>query len=176
MHHYASKPQGFGRHGILAMNALEEVLLWCDAANESHRTLMDEPTRIVLDTISSHYAEPLTLAFLARRSGQSVARLTRQFRKHAGASVQAVIEHRRLDRARQLLIHTTPERKGNREPDRLREPLLFFRPVQIRVRPQPAPLPEQAVRGFVSEVEISDQWVISILLTSKLIRHLILKL
>jgi AraC family transcriptional regulator of arabinose operon len=107
MHRYATQPQGFGRHEILAMNALEEVLLWCDAANESRRTLMDEPTQIVLDTISRHYAERLSLRRLAHTSGQSVARLTRQFRKYVGATTQAVIEQRRLERARQLLARTT---------------------------------------------------------------------
>jgi AraC family transcriptional regulator of arabinose operon len=86
---------------------IQEVLLWCDAANESRRTLMDEPTQIVLDTISRHYAERLSLRRLAHTSGQSVARLTRQFRKYVGATTQAVIEQRRLERARQLLARTT---------------------------------------------------------------------
>lgn len=107
MHHHASHPQGLGRHDLLAMNALEEVLLWCDAANESPHLPMDGPTRIVLDTISSEYAGPLSLKSLAQKSGQSVARLTRQFRIHAGSSPQLLIEKHRLERARQLLARTT---------------------------------------------------------------------
>lgn len=107
MHHYASRPQGLGRHDLLAMNALEEVLLWCDAANETQQPPMDGPTQIVLDLISSRYAERLPLSLLGQKSGQSIARLTRQFRKYVGSSPQIVIEERRLERARQLLARTT---------------------------------------------------------------------
>jgi len=107
MHHYASHSLGCGRSNLLAMNALEEVLLWCDAANETRQVPMDGPTQIVFDMISSHYAKPLPLRLLARESGQSIARLTRQFRKYVGTSPQALIENNRLDRARQLLARTT---------------------------------------------------------------------
>ena len=107
MHHYASRPQGHGRHDLLAMNALEEVLLWCDTSNESRQLPMDGATQIAFDMISCHYAEHLSLRLLAQRSGQSIARLTRQFRKYVGSSPQVLIEKNRLERARQLLARTT---------------------------------------------------------------------
>jgi AraC family transcriptional regulator of arabinose operon len=91
----------------LAMNALEEVLLWADAASEGNRLPVDDRIRLAIQYLGEHYDQPLTLKRLARETGQSVARLTREFRRHTGISVQVYLENFRLDRARQLLVRTT---------------------------------------------------------------------
>jgi AraC family transcriptional regulator of arabinose operon len=91
----------------LSLNALEEVLLWADAAHQSARQPVDGQTRRVVNFLSEHHDRQLTLERLAQMSGQSVARLTREFRRHTGTSVQVYLEDFRLNRARQLLARTT---------------------------------------------------------------------
>jgi AraC family transcriptional regulator, arabinose operon regulatory protein len=107
MHRRASRLAKDPNSEALSMNALEEVLLWADAANEGSRRPIDDPTRKVVQFLGEHHDQPLTLERLAQASGQSVARLTREFRRHTGLSVQVYLENFRLDRARQLLARTT---------------------------------------------------------------------
>ncbi len=99
---------GEDRHAaLLALNALEEVLIRADAVNAGAHRPVDNPTRLVINFLSEHYDRPLTLRELAGMSRQSVARLTREFRRHTGMSVQVYLENFRLDRARRLLGRTS---------------------------------------------------------------------
>jgi AraC family transcriptional regulator of arabinose operon len=91
----------------LAMNALEEILLWCDLSNPHHETTrLDRRIRRALDHISEHLAEPLAVATLATQCGLSPSHFARLFRAQIGETPQRYLELRRLGRARQLLEFT----------------------------------------------------------------------
>lgn len=91
----------------LAMNALEEILLWCDLANPRKETArVDRRIRRSLDFISEHLAEPLTVARIASACGLSPSRFARLFRAETGETPQRYLEFQRLARARQLLEFT----------------------------------------------------------------------
>ncbi len=92
---------------LFALNALETLLLWCQRAKpEAASPTSDVPTRQCIDYICEHLAEPITLARLARHSGQSVSRLTQQFRRQTGLSPMEYLAQRRFERAMQLLERT----------------------------------------------------------------------
>ncbi|QYM79425.1 helix-turn-helix domain-containing protein [Horticoccus luteus] len=91
----------------LGMNALEEVLLWCDHLNPHTLTLgVDARIRRALDLIHDDFARPLSVAALARHSGLSPSRFTHLFQHETGATPQRYLELRRLGRARELLQFT----------------------------------------------------------------------
>jgi AraC family transcriptional regulator of arabinose operon len=93
---------------MFAMNALEEVLLWCDTQNPRAHTLRrDERVQTVIDHIYDHMAEKMTLAALAERSGLSPSRLAALFRDQTGMTPQQFLEEQRLARAQMLLERTT---------------------------------------------------------------------
>jgi AraC-like DNA-binding protein len=68
------------------------------------------PVRSIADVrayIDRHYAEPLTVARLARMAGLSTFHFIRAFRAEAGHTPHQYVRQRRLDRACELLV-TTP--------------------------------------------------------------------
>ena len=91
----------------LAMNALEEVLLWCDHLNPHTAAVgVDPRIRRALDLIHEQFSRPLTVAVLARHSGLSPSRFTHLFQHETGQTPQRYLELRRLGRARELLEFT----------------------------------------------------------------------
>src|SRR5581483_1202342 len=97
----------FPRSEALAMNALEEVLLWCDAVNPSARERpLDTRVRRAVEFLSSNFADETNAASLARRCGISQSRLACLFREQVGKTPQQFLEDRRMMRARQLLERT----------------------------------------------------------------------
>ncbi len=91
----------------LAMNALEEILLWCDLANPRHATAgLDHRISRSLDFICARFSEPLTVAAIAAHSGLSPSRFAHLFRAQTGETPQRYLELQRLNRARQLLEFT----------------------------------------------------------------------
>jgi AraC-like DNA-binding protein len=67
------------------------------------------PTRHLLrakDLVDARYADPLTIADLARAAGLSPAHFSREFRKTFGESPHAYLLTRRLERAAALLRNT----------------------------------------------------------------------
>ncbi len=91
-----------------AMNALEEVLLWCDAANpRSEQARMDSRVQTAMDYMCQHIADDISLDTLAQVSGLSVSRLAHLFRQHTGVTPLQFLEQQRLDRAAQLLELTS---------------------------------------------------------------------
>jgi len=87
-----------------AMNALEEVLLWCDTQNpRAGGAGADARVRDAMDYLVRHLAEPVGLVDAARVCGLSPSRLAHLFRAHAGVTPQQFLEGQRLHRARQLL-------------------------------------------------------------------------
>jgi AraC family transcriptional regulator of arabinose operon len=101
-HHLAAGAQ---RHGeALAMNALEETLLWCDTLNpRSEQARIDPRVRQVMDFLRLHLDEKLTVETLAEISGLSVSRLAHLFREQVGRTPMQFLEWQRLERAKQLL-------------------------------------------------------------------------
>lgn len=91
----------------LAMNALEEVLLWCDLANPRHEAAgVDTRISRSLDFICQRFSEPLTVAAIATHCGLSPSRFAHLFRAQTGETPQRYLELQRLNRARQLLEFT----------------------------------------------------------------------
>lgn len=91
----------------LAMNALEEILLWCDVANPGRENAgLDSRIRRSLDFICEHFAEPLTVTSIAVQAGLSPSRFAHLFREQTGDTPQRYLELQRLNRARQLLQFT----------------------------------------------------------------------
>ena len=94
-------------HEPLAMNALEEILLWCDLANPRHATAgLDNRISRSLEFICARFSEPLTVAAIARHCGLSPSRFAHLFRIQTGETPQRYLELQRLNRARQLLEFT----------------------------------------------------------------------
>lgn len=97
-------------HGALprrerfAMNALEEVLLWCDTQNpRSEQAHLDTRVRLAMDYACQNLTEKLTLDALSEVSGLSVSRLAHLFRRQVGITPLQFVELQRLERATQLL-------------------------------------------------------------------------
>jgi AraC-like DNA-binding protein len=70
---------------------------------------MVPPTRHLLrakDLVDAHYAEPLTVADMARCAGLSTAHFSREFRRTFGESPHQYLLTRRLERAAALLRNT----------------------------------------------------------------------
>ena len=94
----------FRRREALGMNALEEVLLWCDTQNPlAEPSWMDPRIRRAMDYLCLHLQERISLSTLAEASGLSVSRLAHLFREQVGLTPQQYLEQQRMSRARQLL-------------------------------------------------------------------------
>ena len=92
------------RREIFAMNALEEVLLWCDTQNpRSQQSRLDGRVRDAMDYLCRNLREDIPLEALARRSHLSVSRLAHLFREQVGMTAGQFLELQRVNRARQLL-------------------------------------------------------------------------
>ncbi len=95
------------RREAFAMNAIEEVLLWCDTANPANaEAQFSDPVRAALAYLCDHVADTVTLARLAQVAGLSRSRLAHAFREQVGVSPLRYLENRRLAQARELLLMT----------------------------------------------------------------------
>jgi AraC family transcriptional regulator of arabinose operon len=91
----------------LAMNALEEVLLWCDLVNPNAKTRPIDPRiRKAVDYISEDPSRPISLGRLAARSALSRSRFSHLFRSQIGRTPQQLQEEQRIHMACQLLLLT----------------------------------------------------------------------
>jgi AraC family transcriptional regulator of arabinose operon len=87
-----------------AMNALEEVVLWCATQGpRTGQTRMDDRVQQCMDYLCRNLADKVTIDGLAARCGLSGSRLAHLFRAEAGMTPQQFQEQQRLMRARQLL-------------------------------------------------------------------------
>lgn len=102
MHALASGPLQRGE--TFAMNALEEVLLWCDSQNPRVETgHIDPRIRDSMEWICRNLAASMPLTKLAVAARLSVSRYCHLFRQEVGVTPQQFIERQRLTRAQQLL-------------------------------------------------------------------------
>jgi AraC family transcriptional regulator of arabinose operon len=98
---------GSPRREALAMNALEEVVLWCDGVNPLQaQGRLDPRVRFAMDAMCRRLEEEVTLEGLAAGASLSVSRLAHLFREEVGVSPQKFRETQRLERAKQLLAYT----------------------------------------------------------------------
>lgn len=92
----------------LAMNALEEVLLWIHrAAGGGRGARVDERAQRAAEYLATHPHEPFDLARLAAHCGLSASRLSHLFKAELGTTPQRYSEDVRLTIARQLVTQTT---------------------------------------------------------------------
>ncbi len=102
MVHYARGAQL--RRETFSMNALEEALLWCDAANPRQAASRIDPrVSRAMDFICGNPELPYSEAALVKAAGVSASRLRHLFREQTGQSIRDFQERQRLERARQLL-------------------------------------------------------------------------
>ena len=92
---------------LFALNALEEALLWCHAANprreEAH---LDSRVQAAMQFLLENLRRPVAIAEVAGFVGLSSSRLAHLFRQQTGRTPQQFVEQERLTRARQLLSLT----------------------------------------------------------------------
>ncbi len=120
-----------------AMNALEEVLLWCDTYNPLRSDWMDERLQLAMDRATAHIGAALTVGRLAELAGLSESRFAHLFKQTLGISPQRWIERTRLARARQLLELTTiPVKQIAREVG-YTDPLYFSRRFALAMQSGP---------------------------------------
>lgn len=92
------------RRDELAMNALEELLLWCDTINpEADGAVLDDRIRAATDWLCRNLEKHITLDSLADAVGMSVSRLAHLFRDQMNMPPLQYLEAQRMRRARQLL-------------------------------------------------------------------------
>ena len=95
------------RRNWLALNALEEVLLWCDVQHLGvNGRPMDARVRQVLDRLAQDFESPCRREELARLAGLSVPRLAVLFRHEVGIGITQHRDRLRLGRAARLLRAT----------------------------------------------------------------------
>jgi AraC family transcriptional regulator of arabinose operon len=88
------------RRESLAMNALEDVLLRCDALNPAgEQARLDPRVREAMNCLCLRLKEKLSLQDAADAAGLSVSRLAHLFRQQTGVTPQQFLETQRLARA-----------------------------------------------------------------------------
>ena len=91
----------------LAMNALEEALLWIFRLTSGKQPAgSDERIQRAVHHLATHAAEPFKLKELAKWSGLSTSRFSHLFRSEMGTTPQQFAEKLRMETARQLLTQT----------------------------------------------------------------------
>jgi AraC family transcriptional regulator of arabinose operon len=99
---------GLPHSASFAMNALEEVLLWCETAIPGSQTAkLDLRIQQAINLLSLNLSEPFSLCGLAAELDLSTSRLSHLFREQTGETPQKYLERRRIHRARQLLELTS---------------------------------------------------------------------
>jgi len=92
------------RGQILGLNALEEVLLWCDSINpRQSSSRLDPRIAKARDFLVTHLSEPFSEERLARAAGLSPSRLRHLFCEQVRDSPRHFQEQLRLERASGLL-------------------------------------------------------------------------
>lgn len=100
-------PYPYHRRQLFAMNALEELLLWCDLQNPLSRSRNVDPrVARVIAYLHENLAEKVTLESLAERAGMSVSRLSHLFHQQIGMGPIKYRDIQRLECARHLLENT----------------------------------------------------------------------
>jgi AraC family transcriptional regulator of arabinose operon len=95
------------RRRQMAMNALERLLLICEAELPQGGHRIDDRIRTVLEYIHGHLGQPLNLENLSERVHLSPSRFSHLFREEVGLAPLQYIVRQRIRRAQTLLKRTT---------------------------------------------------------------------
>lgn len=100
---------GYSKHRErLASNALERLILRCDELNAlSQEGVVDRRILRVASMLTHNLAEAVTLTSLSRYCHLSPSRMSHLFTEQLGVSPRTFLERQRLERAKELLTHTT---------------------------------------------------------------------
>lgn len=91
----------------LVLNVIEEVLLTCDVWNPAGRSgVFDERIRRTLDYMCGNSAKHMPLTQLAKLASLSLSRFSHLFKEQVGETPLQYLEHRRVERAKELLQMT----------------------------------------------------------------------
>lgn len=94
-------------HVMLAENALERALLLAHELMAQHGpSPLDDRIKKSVNFILQHYTEPITVPDAARNAVMSPSRFAHLFREQVGMAPMCFLEHRRMEKARQLLLST----------------------------------------------------------------------
>ena len=102
----------------LAMNALEEVLLWCAIAMPGAHAALDARVTLAMNHCCRNLADDITLRSLAAVCEISPSRLSFLFLNQVGLPPMRWLEHQRIARAKDLLevtsepVHVIGEQVG----------------------------------------------------------------
>jgi AraC family transcriptional regulator of arabinose operon len=89
------------------LNALEKLLLLCEAGRPGGPDLLDERIKAAIEFIHSHLGEPIRLGQLSRLCHLSESRFAHLFRKVVGLAPARYLLMQRLQRAQTLLGRTS---------------------------------------------------------------------
>lgn len=95
------------RRDLLAMNALEEVLLRCDMLPRPGAPRLDPRVQAAMDILCRRLGDLVSFDMVAGECGLSVSRLSHLFREQSGLTPMQYLEQQRISRACQLLDFTT---------------------------------------------------------------------
>jgi AraC family transcriptional regulator of arabinose operon len=95
------------RRQELSMNALERLLLLCEAELPDVKRPMDDRVREAVEYIHGHLRYPLNLEILAAKVSLSPSRFAHLFRQEAGMPPLQYLSLQRMQRAATLLERTT---------------------------------------------------------------------
>ena len=95
------------RRDLLAMNALEEVLLRCDMLPRPGAPRLDPRVQAAMDSLCRRLGDPVSFETVAAECGLSASRLSHLFREQSGQTLTQFLEQQRVSRACQLLDFTT---------------------------------------------------------------------
>ena len=88
----------------LAMNALEEALLWCDGENPDRRAVTDSRIERALMEVRERYFQAVSVEQLAHVAALSPSRFAHLFASQVGMSPMQYLQQVRLTAAQELLI------------------------------------------------------------------------
>lgn len=95
------------RREAFAMNALEAILLACDAQAAMVERHADQRIARTLAFFESHLGDKVTIDAVAASVGLSASRLAHLFKQRTGQTLQATLETRRMQVAANLLERTS---------------------------------------------------------------------
>lgn len=102
VHHQAGS--ALPNRTLFALNALERLLLLCDAVNPLRRAaILDDRVQTAIDYLCRHRAQKVRLGDVAAAAHLSVSRLCDLFKRQVGLPPLQFLEKQRLDHARELL-------------------------------------------------------------------------
>lgn len=87
----------------LQFNLLEQLLLWCQAAQHSRHDVTDRRVQRAIEFLAGNLAEEITIERICRVARLSRSQLAVLFERSLGTSPMRYLEKLRIDRAKQLL-------------------------------------------------------------------------